>query len=382
MVRSALLLGVMLVTVLVACTPSTPEALLPTMTPGESSVFPTLTPSPTRGFTEASGETGAESPPTPTVPVAEVSTEAGETEGEGPEASTSHTVQSGETLLGLALQYEVPMAALQLANDLGSSSNLWADQTLTVPPAAAWTGASPFWIVYEIQEGDTLTDITERYGLDFMGLVAVNELTDADTLSVGQPLILPLDAPAEVVLASAAEPVAAAPPPEPATATPQPVAEVAEATPETPATAPPTPIPQISAPAEIAGWSGEVFRLINEQRAAAGLPPYTWNDTLALAAQRHGEDCRQRGSCNHTGSDGSTVKIRVTRAGYPTVGAAECIVYSSSPAEAVAWWMDEVPPNDWHRRTLLSTWVTEVGVAVVPNHLGSYYFIADFGRPQ
>ena len=214
------------------------------MTPGESSVFPTHAPSPTGGFPGASGETGAERAPTPTVPVEEVSTEAGEAEGEGPEASTSHTVQSGETLLGLALQYEVPMAALQLANDLGASTNLWAEQTLTIPSTEAWTGASPFWIVYEIQEGDTLTGITERYELDFVGLVAVNELTDADTLSVGQPLILPLEAPAEVVLASAAEPVAAAPV-APATATPEPIAEVVtEATPEVPATAPPPPAPR------------------------------------------------------------------------------------------------------------------------------------------
>jgi hypothetical protein len=44
--------------------------------------------------------------------------------------------------------------------------------------------------------------------------------------------------------------------------------------------------------------------------------------------------------------------------------------------------MDEVPPDDWHRRTLLSTWVTEIGVAVVPTGRGDYYFIADFGRPN
>ncbi|OQA23467.1 MAG: Cysteine-rich secretory protein family protein [Chloroflexi bacterium ADurb.Bin360] len=146
--------------------------------------------------------------------------------------------------------------------------------------------------------------------------------------------------------------------------------------------APASPPPAINAPAEIANWPAEVFALINAERAAAGLGPFTWNDTLAQAATLHGLDCQQRGSCNHTGSDGSTVKMRVLRAGYPAVGAAECIVYSKTPQQAVFWWMDEVPPDDWHRRTILSTWVTEIGIAVVPNHLGSYYFIADFGRPQ
>lgn len=44
--------------------------------------------------------------------------------------------------------------------------------------------------------------------------------------------------------------------------------------------------------------------------------------------------------------------------------------------------MDEASHNDPHRRTLLSTWVTEIGVAVVPTGRGDYYFIADFGRPK
>jgi hypothetical protein len=34
-----------------------------------------------------------------------------------------------------------------------------------------------------------------------------------------------------------------------------------------------------------------------------------------------------------------------------------------------------------HRSTLLSTWVTEIGIAVVPTGRGDYYFIAGFGRP-
>lgn len=300
-------------------------------------------------------------------------------------ASAAYTVQPGDTLLALALRHNLPMAAIQLANKMGVSTMLYAGQTLDIPAAEAWRGASPFWTVYEVLSGDTVIGIAERYGLDFVALVAVNELTDADVLHIGQPVILPLEVPAEIAAravtaaasapapASAAVAVASAP-----TLTTPPVAAALPV-----AVAPPAaPLPAITAPAEIAGWPGEVFALLNAERAAAGLGPFTWNDTLAQAANLHGLDCQQRGSCNHTGSDGSTVKVRVVRAGYPAVGAAECIVYSKTPQQAVFWWMDEVPPNDWHRRTILSTWVTEIGIAVAPNHLGSYYFIADFGRPQ
>jgi uncharacterized protein YkwD len=160
-----------------------------------------------------------------------------------------------------------------------------------------------------------------------------------------------------------------------------------------PDTAPePTPVPVgassaapvKSADSQLAGvetWPAEVFQLINQVRAENGLLPYTYDETLERAAQLHGQDCQERGECDHTGSDGSNVETRIRRVGYDPAGQAEVIVYSSSPEAAVAWWMDEVPPDDWHRRTLLSTWVTEIGVAVVPTGRGDYYFIADFGRP-
>jgi len=142
--------------------------------------------------------------------------------------------------------------------------------------------------------------------------------------------------------------------------------------------------PVESADSQLAGvetWPAEVFRLINQVRAENGLLPYTYDETLERAAQLHGQDCQERGECDHTGSDGSNVETRIRRAGYDPAGQAEVLVYSSSPQAAVAWWMDEMPPNDPHRSTLLSTWVTEIGVAVVPTGRGDYYFIADFGRP-
>jgi uncharacterized protein YkwD len=144
----------------------------------------------------------------------------------------------------------------------------------------------------------------------------------------------------------------------------------------------PTPAPAESPSAGVETWAAEVFQLINQVRAEDGLPPYTYNETLEQAAQLHGQDCQERGECDHSGSDGSNVETRIRRAGYDPAGQAEVLVYSSSPQAAVAWWMDEVPPDDWHRRTLLSTWVTEIGVAVVPTGRGDYYFIADFGHPN
>lgn len=135
-------------------------------------------------------------------------------------------------------------------------------------------------------------------------------------------------------------------------------------------------------PAEIADWPVQVFEIINALRAEQDLLPLEYNETLETVARLHGEDCRQRGSCDHTGSDGSTVKERVGRSGYQAQGAAEVMVYEYTPQGAVDWWMDEVPPDDPHRRTLLGEFLTEIGIAVVPTDQGYYYFIADLARPQ
>ena len=364
------------VTVDVASTPSpspTPPPAIPRMT------VATFTPAPLAGQTEGQPPGAAEL-----------------TEAPAPSSAptdvlvlpfTYHTVAPGDTILGLALEYGVPIAVIQLQNDLGNSIVLWAGQVLEIPPAVGWEGASPFWAVYEVQGGDVLSAIAANYGFDVTTLQSVNGLADADLLSVGQALILPLTAPADIVLASNQIPATAAPLP---TATPiqQAVAAVALVAPEdTPAAPTDAPVAVTVAapvlPPDVAGFPAEIFRLVNEQRAAFGLAPLAWNATLARAAQLHADDCYARGWCGHTGSDGSTMKERIIRQGYDPVRWSECWAWYGAPEMAVAMWMDEVPPNDPHRRTILSTWLTEVGVGVVPAAEGrGYYFIADFGAPR
>lgn len=307
-----------------------------------------------------------------------------------PLALLEHQVQPGDTLLGLALEYDLPMAAIQLQNDLGTATNLQAGQNLQLPPAVVWEGATPFWLVYEVLEGEVLSTIAASYGFELSVLQQVNGIGDGDILSIGQALILPLEAPVDLL--AQAQVVASTPVPLPTpvpTQAPLAVPETPlESTAEQPEPAPeltpePTVVPQpvVAPPADISAWAGEIFNLINAERAAYGLPPLLWNATLARAAQLHADDCDARGWCGHTGSDGTTMKQRIIRQGYNPVRWSECWAWYGSPQAAVAAWMDEVPPNDPHRRTILSTWLTEVGVGLVPGNPRGYYFIADFGTP-
>jgi uncharacterized protein YkwD len=146
-----------------------------------------------------------------------------------------------------------------------------------------------------------------------------------------------------------------------------------------------TPVPEPPAassgpPADLATWPREIATLINEVRAQHGLEPLAYNQTLEQAAQAHADDCTRRGWCSHAGSDGASIKTRILRAGYDASGWAECWAQTQSPRRAVEIWMDEAPPNDPHRRTLLSDWLSEIGIGVSEADWGTY-IIADFGRP-
>jgi uncharacterized protein YkwD len=267
------------------------------------------------------------------------------------------------------------MAAIQLQNGMGESIVLYVGDVLVIPPASDWEAASRFWAVYVVKESETLVEIAQTYDLQVATLLETNGLADPSELHPGDQLVLPLEAPAAAYLPTPTYTLTPIPP----TATATPVRPTVSS-PLSPIETPGPTLASVTLSPSIADWPRETARLINEVRAAYGLPLYTYNETLAQAAQAHADDCIARGWCSHTGSDGSDVKTRIIRVGYAPSGWAECWAQSRDPNHAVEMWMDEVPPNDPHVRTLLSTWVTEIGVGVAQTTWG-YYFIADFGRP-
>jgi uncharacterized protein YkwD len=293
-----------------------------------------------------------------------------------PHQMLTHAVQDGDTLLGLARQYAVPMAAIQLANGMGDSTVVKLGQSLKIPDSVQWEGASPFWRLHTVSVGETLSEIARAYELDIADLLQVNDLDDADQVIVGQMLVLPLDGIADPQMPSVIE----VPSPTETPAETEVAATLSPAAQQVDPTAAPVQISDAVPPSETSDWPYETVRLINGVRAAHGLPALIYNETLALAAQGQANDCAQRGWCSHTGSDGSDIKVRILRVGYEPSSWAECWAQRQTPGGAVNIWMDEVPPDDPHRRTLLTTWLSEIGVGVAETTWG-YYFIADFGRP-
>jgi uncharacterized protein YkwD len=246
---------------------------------------------------------------------------------------------------------------------MGEGISLWAGQVLTIPAAAEWEGASPYWLLHRVKAGETLSGIAATYGVEVDRVWSVNRL-DTDLLSIDQMLIMPLEEPVEAFMRAPAPPAS----------------EAGAASGESGTAGSVSLPPAAPLPADIAAWPAALFERINQARAAHGLYPLVYNETLAWAAQLHAQDCAQRGWCSHTGSDGSGSSTRILRTGYPAAGTAECWVNAATPEKAFEFWYYETPPYDPHRRTLLGTYLSEVGIGIVPAEWG-YYFVADFGRP-
>jgi LysM repeat protein len=147
-------------------------------------------------------------------------------------------VQAGDTLLALALRYGVTVADIMTANQLADPDTLALDQELIIPvgglpdalvanvpvvPTFPPMPAGPF-TTYDVQSGDTLLGIAQRFGASTNDLIAANRLTNPDALYPGQSLLVPASA-----WPAAQEPPAPAAPP---AATAVPIPTVPGSTPE------------------------------------------------------------------------------------------------------------------------------------------------------
>lgn len=114
-------------------------------------------------------------------------------------------------------------------------------------------------------------------------------------------------------------------------------------------------------PANAAEMQAELLDHLNAERRAAGLSAVKLSAKLDKAAQVQACDNAARRSISHEGSDGSTLKTRLKRAGYSLRTAAENTGRGfASGKRAVEWWMD----SEKHRTNILLRKVREVGIGI------------------
>jgi LysM repeat protein len=111
------------------------------------------------------------------------------------EAGASHTVQAGENLYRISLKYGVTMKALAELNGIYNPDQLFLGQTLTIPgsPAVSSVAYQPQHAstTHTVQRGETLASIASQYGVSLWTLIQVNSIANSALILPGQTLVIP-----------------------------------------------------------------------------------------------------------------------------------------------------------------------------------------------
>ena len=96
-----------------------------------------------------------------------------------------YQVQKGDTLYGIANKYGISLSELKAINNL-TNDNLAVGQLINVPSGLSSVNT------YTVDKGDTLYSIGKKFNINIDKLKDVNNLT-SNMLSIGQKLIIPID---------------------------------------------------------------------------------------------------------------------------------------------------------------------------------------------
>jgi LysM repeat protein len=101
-------------------------------------------------------------------------------------ADAVHVVKKNETLGGIARQYGVSTASLQAFNGIANPNLLFVGKKLKIPSA----GVSE--ILYEVQKGDSLGSIANRFNVKLSTLSLLNKIERPDLIRIGQKIKIPV----------------------------------------------------------------------------------------------------------------------------------------------------------------------------------------------
>src|SRR5579883_887473 len=99
----------------------------------------------------------------------------------------TYVVQAGDTLSDLAARFGITVQQIAAANGLTNPDSISEGQTLVIPGAPAGAEGS----TYTVQAGDTLSDIAARFGVDVAALQDANHIADPTLLQPGTILVIP-----------------------------------------------------------------------------------------------------------------------------------------------------------------------------------------------
>jgi len=130
-----------------------------------------------------------------------------------------------------------------------------------------------------------------------------------------------------------------------------------------------------------ADFESEVLDLVNDERAAHGLHPLSYDHQLAEAARDHSEDMAIQDYFSHTSLDGRIPNDRISDAGYSYNTYGENIAAGyRTPEAAMNGWMT----SPGHRANILGVNFCDIGVGYAYQAGSEYghYWTQNFGRKR
>lgn len=100
----------------------------------------------------------------------------------GHPATGTYTVQSGDTLSGIADKFGTTYQIIAAINGIGDPNQIWPGQVLKV------TGTASQESTYYVQAGDTLSSIATKFSTTVSNLVSINHISNPNVIYVGQKI--------------------------------------------------------------------------------------------------------------------------------------------------------------------------------------------------
>lgn len=103
--------------------------------------------------------------------------------GNSSSATGTYTVQSGDTLSGIAAKFGMSTSALASMNGISNPNLIYVNQVLKVSGNSTTTSASG---TYTVKSGDTLSGIASQYGTTYQALASLNGISSPYVIYPGQ----------------------------------------------------------------------------------------------------------------------------------------------------------------------------------------------------
>ncbi|MCA9390454.1 M23 family metallopeptidase, partial [candidate division WWE3 bacterium] len=95
----------------------------------------------------------------------------------------THTVEAGDTLTALSVEYLVPVDAIAYVNNISENAMLHPGESLTIPPVEGLT--------HTVSDGESVASIAEKYNVSPQAIVDANLLKPPFDLFNGDVLVVP-----------------------------------------------------------------------------------------------------------------------------------------------------------------------------------------------